>query len=308
MHKKIIHAALLLSISLTASCFPAEHPNDSNTADINDANLAIVCVSVANLRGRPAHSSELCDQELMGYPLTLQKKQDNWYLVETEYKYPGWMTESSFHKVSSEELKQWKECEKVRIVKVLATILSEPNTFSQPLTFVTMNALLKKVDAQPDGWVKVQTPDGKTGFLQTQDCTDAAAKKIPKEKLGQSVVETAKMMMGIPYLWGGRASTACDCSGFSSTVFRANGILIARDSRAQAVQGTDIKYKKDFSNVMPGDLIFFGKEKISHVAISLGGKDFIHQSGCVHITSFDPNSPYYEESYGKKIKAIRRFF
>jgi uncharacterized protein YvpB len=53
---------------------------------------------------------------------------------------------------------------------------------------------------------------------------------------------------------------------------------------------------------------FLRQRKSYTLAISLGGKDFIHQSGRVHITSFDPNSPYYEESYGKKIKAIKRFF
>jgi len=302
MYNRIVCLVLFVGVIFTSNCFSAE---DSN---VGEPNLAIVCVSVANLRGAPSHSSELYDQELMGYPLTLHKKDDNWYKVETEYKYPGWMTEASFCKVSPEELKQWQECEKVRIIKVLATMHSEPNISSEPVTFVTTNALLKKIDTQPDGWVKVQTPDKKTGFLQTQDCTDAAAKEIPKEQLPQSIVKTAKMMMGIPYLWGGRASTACDCSGFSSTVFKANGITIARDSRAQSVQGQPVEYKDDFSNVLPGDLIFFGREKVTHVAISLGGKDFIHQSGCVHITSFDPNSPYYEKSYGKKIKVIKRFF
>jgi uncharacterized protein YgiM (DUF1202 family) len=185
---------LFVGVIFTSNCFSAE---DSN---VGEPNLAIVCVSVANLRGAPSHSSELYDQELMGYPLTLQKKQDNWYKVETEYKYPGWMTEASFCKVSPEELKQWQECEKVRIVKVLATMHSEPNTSSEPITFVTMNALLKKIESQPNGWIKCKRPT-ENRLLKTQDCTDAAAKEIPKEQLPQSIVKTAKMMMAYHNLW-----------------------------------------------------------------------------------------------------------
>ncbi|OQA03493.1 MAG: NlpC/P60 family protein [Planctomycetes bacterium ADurb.Bin401] len=76
----------------------------------------------------------------------------------------------------------------------------------------------------------------------------------------------------------------------------------------QAVEGAKVDYKDDFSNVRPGDLLFFGEKKISHVAISLGGKDYIHQSGDVHINSFDPNTQNYNEKNHKKLKAVRRFF
>jgi len=299
MLNRIVCLAAAISIFFISTC-PA--------AQTSDANFGIICVPAANLRGTASHESELYDQEIMGYTVKLFEKQDNWYKIQTEYGYVGWMTEKSFYRVDEAKLKQWKDCEKVRIVKVFATIYSKPNASSQAIAGVGMNVLLKKDKTLIGGWIKVETPDGRIGYLKKENCVDAVKKDLSQEELRKSIIETANLMMGTPYLWGGKSSTANDCSGFTSTVFRANGINIGRDSSKQAVEGKAVKYKNDFSNVLPGDLIFFGNEKVSHVAISLGGKEFIHQSGSVHITSFDPNSSYYEESYGKKIKAIKRFF
>ena len=299
MHKWIVCLVTVLCMFLGSNC---------GASDFNDANIGIICIPVANLRESPSHRDELCDQEIMGYTVRLLKKQDNWYQIETEYKYTGWMTDSSFYKVDRAQLKQWKESKKVRAVKVIATVYSNPDVLSQPITFVTMNALLKKIEEQIGGWIKVETPDSRVGYMKTEDCIDAVKVDLPKEQLAKSIVDTAKMMMGISYLWGGRSSVACDCSGFTSTVFRTNGIIIGRDSRAQAVQGKKVDYKDDFSNVLPGDLLFFGTDRISHVAISLGGKEYIHQSGDVHINSFDPNAPNYNKANHKKLKVIRRFF
>jgi cell wall-associated NlpC family hydrolase len=298
MFKLLGLLAVVISVFFVANC---------SAVDVPDVNYGIICVPAANLRADAMHETELYDQEIMGYPVKLLQKQDNWYQVKMEYGYVGWMTEKSFVQVNSLQLVHWKNSPKVRVIKVFGFVYSKPDASSEPVTNVVMNVLLKKGEKVNNKWLKVETPDGRTGFLQKQDCVDAQAKELSKEEMGKSIVETAKTMMGVPYLWGGKSSVACDCSGLTSTVFRAHGIAIGRDSRKQATEGKAVDIN-DFSKVLPGDLIFFGKDTVSHVAISLGGKDFIHQSGCVHMTSFDPNSPCYEESYGKKIKAIKRFF
>lgn len=299
MHKWIVRLVIASCLFFLPNC---------RASEANDANFGIICVPVANLRETPAHKAELCDQEIMGYTVKLLKQQENWYQVQTENKYTGWMTDSSFFKADRAKLAQWQASDKVRAVKVLATVYSKPDVLSQPITHVTMNALLKKIKTQIGGWVKVETPDGRTGFMKSEDCVDAVKIQMSKEQLAKSIIETAKTMMGVSYLWGGRSSIACDCSGYTSTVFRANGIMIGRDSRMQAVEGAKVDYKDDFSNVRPGDLLFFGADKITHVAISMGGKDYIHQSGDVHINSFDPNALNYNEKNHKRLKTIRRFF
>ncbi|MEZ4761704.1 MAG: NlpC/P60 family protein [Calditrichia bacterium] len=46
--------------------------------------------------------------------------------------------------------------------------------------------------------------------------------------------------------------------------------------------------------MLPGDLLFFGNGKrVTHVGISLGQKEFIHQGGRVAVNSLDPASPVF---------------
>ena len=55
-------------------------------------------------------------------------------------------------------------------------------------------------------------------------------------------------------------------------------------------------------NLHPGDLLFFGsratadrRERVTHVAISLGGKRFIHASTDVRINSLAPSDTDYSQ-------------
>ena len=53
-------------------------------------------------------------------------------------------------------------------------------------------------------------------------------------------------------------------------------------------------FLKNWKNILPGDLLFFGKDKkVTHVGISTGGKEFIHQGGMVKTNSLDENSPNF---------------
>ena len=48
-----------------------------------------------------------------------------------------------------------------------------------------------------------------------------------------------------------------------------------------------------------GDLIFFGRQQITHVAMALNSKEYIHAEGhnynCVTINSFDPADAGYDQ-------------
>lgn len=87
------------------------------------------------------------------------------------------------------------------------------------------------------------------------------------------------------------------------------GISILRDASQQAREGEEITPDETFSNVLPGDLLFFGPgERITHVGISMGGAEFIHQSGDVHINSLDPQAENYSSYRRKSLKMIKRYF
>jgi len=298
MFNKVVY--LFIALLMLSDCQASQ---DSNVADKKNG---IISVPVANLREKPAHSSQLVDQEIMGYTVKLLKHEDYWYQVQTEYGYTGWMTDKSLQLADKAELKQWKDCKKIRVSKVFATVYSKSDEKSTPVTSIEMNTLLRKIGTANGKWLKVGIPDGRIGFLKNQDAVDNAQKKLKSSQLRKSIIETAKMMMGVPYLWGGKSSTANDCSGFTSIVFRASGIELLRDAYQQATEGKAVDFKKDFSNVLPGDLLFFGKDKITHVGISLGGGKFIHQRGCVHINSLKPADTDYSDSDRKILKAVRR--
>jgi cell wall-associated NlpC family hydrolase len=104
------------------------------------------------------------------------------------------------------------------------------------------------------------------------------------------------LFYGTPYRFGGKSSHALDCSAFVQKVFRANGIELPRDSRAQAKYG----YKVSLSELKPGDLLFFKtyKQDVSHVGIHIGDGKMVHaatRGGRVMVSSI--HEPYYRQRF-----------
>ncbi len=69
---------------------------------------------------------------------------------------------------------------------------------------------------------------------------------------------------------GGTSVAGIDCSGLTQQVYRLNGVGLPRDADQQALAGRRADERR------PGDLLFFGSPHVTHVALSLGGDDFIH--------------------------------
>ena len=275
-------------------------------SSLGDSSYALVRVSVAHLREKPRHAAQLVDQNIMGKTIRLLKNKGGWYLVQTEYGYIGWMRRESFDRTNMAGINNWNKSKKVRIIKLFPMIYSQPDEDSEPVIDAVLNALLR-LEGKSGKWLKVSTPDGRVGFIKEQFVTTDIKPDIAEEKLAFSILKTAKSMMGIPYLWGGNSSKGNDCSGFTQTVFKANGLQLQRDARQQALEGEEIIPDENFSNVKAGDLLFFGpNERITHVGISIGEAEFIHQSGDVHINSLDSTVTNYSPYRRKTLKIIKR--
>lgn len=86
-------------------------------------------------------------------------------------------------------------------------------------------------------------------------------------------VGIAMQYLGVPYVWGGASPSGFDCSGLVMYVYAQLGIGLPHGATAQYAAGTPI----DYSELQPGDLVFFGGGGyMSHVGIYIGGGSMIH--------------------------------
>ncbi|MDI6843495.1 MAG: NlpC/P60 family protein [Anaerosomatales bacterium] len=101
-----------------------------------------------------------------------------------------------------------------------------------------------------------------------------------------SVVQIALSKLGTPYRWGAAGPDAFDCSGFTMWVYAQVGVSLPHSSRAQYDCGERVSR----ANLRPGDLVFFGRSRIHHVGIYIGGNRYVHAphtGDVVRISSLD---------------------
>jgi cell wall-associated NlpC family hydrolase len=118
-------------------------------------------------------------------------------------------------------------------------------------------------------------------------------------KKSRKIIQLAKQKLGRKYVWGavGQQGTF-DCSGFTSYVFKKNGINIPRTSINQSKFGKYISR----ANLKKGDLIFFDTSKtrkgyVNHVGIYLGNGKFIHASSSQKKVVVSRLSKFYAKRY-----------
>ncbi len=272
---------------------------------LGDSTFALVAVSTANIRREPRHAAELIDQSITGNVLKLLKRQGSWYFIQTNYGYLGWMTKTSFERTDSAGVKRWQQGPLLRFTVPVDRIFTQPSSEAVPVCDAVLNSVVKRLKRQGK-WTHVLLPDGRKGFAISKHLAPVAVKN-PKEVKAEQILDIAYQLMGIPYLWGGNSAKGCDCSGFVQTVYKANGIQLPRDARQQALKGKQIIPADDFSNVEPGDLLFFGTgNRITHVGLSLGGYRFIHQDSEVRLSSFDEHDPDFSAYRKRTFKRIQR--
>lgn len=260
----------------------------------------IIALSAANLRSKPKHSAELVTQGTLGMPVTIYKKQGNWYLIQTPDKYIAWVDSGGIVAMDSTAYDKWIESDKLIYTQTFGSSFVETDASQQVVSDLVAGNVLKLLEQQDD-FYKVEFPDGRVAYVSKSEAEPYQNWLATLSQTQQSLVETSKALMGLPYLWGGTSPKGVDCSGFTKTVFFLNGLIIPRDASQQIHQGILIDQDKDFSKLQPGDLLFFGKkatdttkERIVHVGMWIGNNEFIHSAGSVHISSVDENAPNYD--------------
>lgn len=271
----------------------------------------IVNLSVCNLRATPDFSSEMVTQGLLGTPVKLLQHM-GWYRIQTPDNYIAWVHRAGIHPVTKEEYNAWNSAGKVVVTSHYGFIYEKPDIKSQTVSDVVSGDRLKYEGAQ-GGFYQISYPDGREGYIpKTAARTEKEWRASLKQDPG-SIVATARTLKGIPYLWAGTSAKGVDCSGFVRAVLYLHDIVMPRDASQQAYVGEHIDIAPDFGNLAPGDLLFFGrkatperKERVVHVGIYTGDRNFIHSQGDVRINSFDPSRDNFDEfNLGRLLFATR---
>ena len=149
--------------------------------------------------------------------------------------------------------------------------------------------------------LKVQFPDGRLGVVPRNEVQNYDTWLKNLNPTADSLISLAHSFMGVPYLWGGTSTKGMDCSGFTKTLYFMNGMIIPRDASQQVLTGKSIDSTANFENLKKGDLLFFGRkandstpEKVVHVGMYIGNKEFIHASEMVRVSSIDPAAQNYD--------------
>lgn len=154
-------------------------------------------------------------------------------------------------------------------------------------------------------WCKVSY-NGQTGFCMTKYLVFGSAtsradttRDVATQKR-TNIVNTAKSLLGKPYVSGGNGPNGFDCSGFTQYVYKLNGYTIKRGPSSQ-LNSLSVSVAK--ANLLPGDLVFFrdsryGSGSATHVGVYVGNGQMIHAPNRGQVVRYQTiNSGYYAKYY-----------
>ena len=292
------------SIKLEISELPSE--------ELGDKIFGVVNISVANIRTKPEHSAEMATQALLGTPLKIYKKKGGWFMVQTPDDYIGWLDDDGFSQMNKVEFDIWNNSEKIIVTNKFGFSFSGKDENSVPVSDLVAGNILKFKNVD-DSFTEVEYPDGRIAFIPFKHVQNYHSWLKSLEINQKNLISTAKSFMGLPYLWGGTSAKGVDCSGFTKTIYFLNGVLLPRDASQQVNVGELVDTENGFDNILPGDLLFFGrkadgdkKERATHVGMYIGDTEFIHSSGMVKINSLDSSRENFSEYRFKSFIRAKR--
>ena len=260
----------------------------------------VINISVSNMLRENDFVSEMTSQGLLGMPVRVLRRVD-WFLIQTPDDYQGWVHSAAIVQMTKDEYNAWNAAEKVVVTSHYGFTYETPDVEFQTVSDVVAGNRLK-LEGEEEDFYHVSYPDGRKAWISKTISMIEKEWRAALKQDAESIIRTARSLIGVPYLWGGTSSKGMDCSGYVRTVLLMHNIIIPRDAYQQAEVGQHINIAVDFGNLMPGDLIFFGdkataesKERVIHVGIYIGEKKFIHSQGYIHIGSFDQADSAYDE-------------
>ena len=234
-------------------------------------NKGVCNVSVAPVRAENSDKAEIVTEILFGEAADILEVQNNWTKIHMHYDgYEGWM-----------DTKQITPVEDAFLAGRKTHLVTEP--FQSRV--VESGKMLLSLGSEVS--------------FETIHVQRAAT-------LRQSIVETAKEFLNVPYLWGGKSFFGIDCSGFTQLVLKVHDVKIPRDTYQQGDCGEPLSFIEE---AQPGDLAFFenSEGRIIHVGIMMENLQIIHAHGKVRIDMLDSSGIFNKEQnkHTHKLRFIR---
>jgi peptidoglycan DL-endopeptidase CwlO len=144
-----------------------------------------------------------------------------------------------------------------------------------------LQSTLDKIDEQLAGYLEAERDRAEasrraawSGYMAGVGSVQSWLQAGP---VARAAVRWALAQLGDPYQWGATGPDRFDCSGLTSSAYRAAGVSIPRVSRAQWGAGPHVAV----ANLLPGDLVFYADNPgnpatIHHVGMYIGNGLMVH--------------------------------
>lgn len=310
MKKSLGLVLLLVSVLLISAGWTTAMDTNANISEDTTSDTYYIDVNVATVWSKPNNTREvdipsttnpadprkwtsdmtygdkvglvgrLETQALYGSPVTVLERQGDWVKVAVHNQftpkntvgYPGWMPAAQLSKEPSYENQLDRPF--ALVTSPTAWLYNDKhtnNTFLE-LSFNTRLPVMQEFANE----VLVATPSHGMKWLKKADVSIYNAQEDIPAPTGEDIVNTGKKFMNLAYLWAGTSGFGFDCSGFTYSIYAANGIYIPRDSSVQAKYGTPVAWE----DLQPGDLLFYaykeGKGSVHHVGVYIGDGKMLH--------------------------------
>lgn len=279
---------------------------------------AVVELSSIYMRIAPDYESALETQELMGTIVEVVGEKGYWREMISPQPYKAWCTEKGIIEMSEQEIKAYEASPKCIFTELYGHIHEKPSSKSATICDLVGGDVMRLAGKSKGRWTEVMLPSGKTGWVRSSQvrrhegyCNikmgEGSADSITDRQM-EDIMETAFMLKGVPYLWGGMTPKGVDCSGLVRWSYLMNGILLPRNASQMIKCGDEVP----LDSLQRGDLVFFGTpatkdkaQRVTHIGIYIGNGQIIHSSHLVRVNSLIPGEKDYYENAHRLIAARR---
>ncbi len=283
------------------------------------ADSRVVTLNVANVTTEPDSSAALATQALLGSLVTAGATSSGFTQIITEDRYTGWIDTALL--ATPQDTSDYLQ---TTIATLFAEVYSSADAHSEILTKLVVGTQIA-IARRPEigDWVPLLLPvaggNSKVGYVHrvslsvthtpaSENLTQALGTDLPRQvivtALGRLAADTAKRLIGTPYLWGGCSPFGIDCSGLTQLAYKLSGIQLLRDAHQQL---SDRRFERveeglalSDAALEDGDLVVFSRredKQPTHIGLALGDGRFVHARGGLGTRIDSCDLPEYNQTY-----------